>query len=281
MARPQKEGLDYFPHDTVTDEKVEAMEARYGLAGHAFYFKLCERIYRTNDGELDVSDAETRRIIARSFHINLKHFEEMLAFSVEKQLFSQELFRNSQKLSSSGIQKRRESVNGKRELMRLKYHQAKLKSAISDAETKQEQNVSDAETNSFCRISDHKGKERKEKERKGIIPPVPPQPDKPAAAAAKGKAPKNLRATTEAEFLEYVQETKNQFPDLDCEVEFKKFTLWWSEGKRKLTRPKTAFFNWLTKAREIAAQSGRNGEQGGVNHGARAKLYSNIPGEDD
>ena len=48
MTRPQKQGLDYFSHDTdaSNDEKIEAMEAVYGLAGHAFYFKLLERIYR-------------------------------------------------------------------------------------------------------------------------------------------------------------------------------------------------------------------------------------------
>jgi len=46
-------------------------------------------------------------------------------------------------------------------------------------------------------------------------------------------------------------ELRTEFSELDIDEEFKKFTLYWSEGKRKLQRPKTAFRNWLTKAREF------------------------------
>lgn len=49
MARPIKEGLDYFPHDTdasTQDDKIETLEASYGNDGYATYFKLLERIYR-------------------------------------------------------------------------------------------------------------------------------------------------------------------------------------------------------------------------------------------
>jgi hypothetical protein len=47
MARPKKEGMDYFPHDTdaVNDEKIEALRLLYGNDGYAFYFILLERIY--------------------------------------------------------------------------------------------------------------------------------------------------------------------------------------------------------------------------------------------
>ena len=67
------------------------------------------------------------------------------------------------------------------------------------------------------------------------------------------------RVTTETEFLEYVEGTKSEFPDLDCEVEFRRFKLWWSEGKKKLVRPKTAWHNWLVKAREIKQERSGNG----------------------
>lgn len=51
---------------------------------------------------------------------------------------------------------------------------------------------------------------------------------------------------------EYIRETlQDEFPDLDISEELKKFTLYWSEGKGKLKRPKTAFRNWLIKAREF------------------------------
>ena len=50
---------------------------------------------------------------------------------------------------------------------------------------------------------------------------------------------------------EITNELRTEFKDLDIEEELKKFTLYWSEGKRKLQRPRTAFRNWLVKAREF------------------------------
>jgi hypothetical protein len=89
MARPQKEGMDYFPHDTdaSSDEKVEAMRILYGNDGYAFYFILLERIYRTPAFELVVSDAETRQILARKVEVTPQKFEEMLATALKRGCF--------------------------------------------------------------------------------------------------------------------------------------------------------------------------------------------------
>ena len=63
MARPQKTGLDYFPHDTdaSTDEKIEALEAIFGAIGYAFYFKALERIFKAA-GFWRINSPETRLI---------------------------------------------------------------------------------------------------------------------------------------------------------------------------------------------------------------------------
>ena len=47
MARPIKLGLDYFPHDTHSndDTALALIEAEFGIAGYAVYFKLLEFIY--------------------------------------------------------------------------------------------------------------------------------------------------------------------------------------------------------------------------------------------
>ena len=47
MARPTKLGLDYFPHDTHTDQDtaLALVEAEFGLEAYAVYFKLLEFIY--------------------------------------------------------------------------------------------------------------------------------------------------------------------------------------------------------------------------------------------
>ena len=44
MARPLKDGVDYFPLDTVLDTKFELIEAEYGLTGFAVVVKLLQKI---------------------------------------------------------------------------------------------------------------------------------------------------------------------------------------------------------------------------------------------
>ena len=63
-------------------------------------------------------------------------------------------------------------------------------------------------------------------------------------------APVPTTPTSKSEPL-VTDELRTEFKDMDIDEELKKFTLYWSEGKRKLQRPKTAFRNWLTKAREF------------------------------
>ena len=45
MARPIKVGLDYFPLDCVLDDKIELIEAEFGLSGFAIIIKLYQKIY--------------------------------------------------------------------------------------------------------------------------------------------------------------------------------------------------------------------------------------------
>lgn len=137
MSRPLQDGLLYFPHDVdaSSDQKLEALEALYGNDGYAFYFKLLERIYRTSNGELDVSDPETQKILAKALHLSLKRFGKILDTSLKKGCFDNEIYHEKKVLTSNGIKKRREPVISKREKMREVYWQTKLNKEISEAET--------------------------------------------------------------------------------------------------------------------------------------------------
>lgn len=137
MARPKKDGMDYFPHDTdaVNDEKIESLRLLYGNDGYAFYFILLERIYRTNDAELDVSDAETRQILSRKVGVSAELFSRILETSLKRGCFDRESFDQRGVLTSEGIKKRMQPVIEKRARMRIKYDSKG--ELVSDAETSQ------------------------------------------------------------------------------------------------------------------------------------------------
>jgi hypothetical protein len=159
MARPKKEGMDYFPHDTdaVNDEKIESLRFLYGNDGYAFYFILLERIYRAREFELDISDAETIQILCRKVGVNEEKFHQILQTSLKRGCFDKEIYEERKVLTSNGIKNRSSVVVEKRVKMRDNY-----KGKVSDAETIPE---TDSET---TQSKEKKSKEKKSKTNKNI-----------------------------------------------------------------------------------------------------------------
>lgn len=108
MARPRKTGMDYFPHDTdaAGDEKIDAFRTIHGNDGYAFYFILCERIYRTPGAELDVSNPILIPSLARKIMVTIERFHELLATALSLGLFSADAFDERGVLTSNGIKQR-------------------------------------------------------------------------------------------------------------------------------------------------------------------------------
>jgi len=79
---------------------------------------------------------------------------------------------------------------------------------------------------------------------------------------------------TKSKFDEYVEELRPQYTDLDYDKELKKFHLYWSEGSRKLKRPKSALTNWMDKAREFKQEKVNGKRQ--RNFGPE-KVYTELP----
>jgi len=158
MARPRKEGMDYFPHDTdaVNDEKIEALRALYGNDGYAFYFILLERIYRSPNFELIVSDAETLQILSRKVAVTQQKFDEMLATAFKYGCFDETSYHERNVLTSNGIRKRAVPVLEKRRKMR------ENDTGVSDAETQQKLSRNSAETGESkvknSKVKDHRVK---------------------------------------------------------------------------------------------------------------------------
>jgi len=162
VARPFKEGLDYFPHDTdaVNDEKIEALRILHGNNGYAFYFILLERIYRTSNAEIDVSDAETIQILSRKVAVTTEEFMQILHTALKWNCFDSNSYEKRGVLTSDGIKKRAASITEKRTLMRENYHKQKV--LVSDAETRQKLGRNSAETpQSKVKESIYKSKDKK------------------------------------------------------------------------------------------------------------------------
>ncbi|MDU4960178.1 MAG: DUF4373 domain-containing protein [Sporomusaceae bacterium] len=124
MARPTKEGMDYFPHDTdaSNDEKIEALRALYGNDGYAFYFILLERIYRVPNAEMDVSKPAVLAALIAKIGVSREKFEKMLDTAFDLECLDRDIYEQSQILTSHGIKKRAREV----QKLRDKWRKAKV-----------------------------------------------------------------------------------------------------------------------------------------------------------
>lgn len=104
MARPQREGLDYFPIVTSFDDKIELIIAEFGPEGLGIIVGLYQRIY--SNGYYMNWNEDTLMLFA-SKHINAEktRVNAVIMRSLDRNIFNKELFIKYSILTSSGIQK--------------------------------------------------------------------------------------------------------------------------------------------------------------------------------
>lgn len=108
MARPNKQGVDYFPLDVHLDDKFKFVEIKYKLEGFAIVVKLLQKIYScgywyrwTEDEALLFSD-----YIRADFGLVSKVVNECL----EREVFDKNMYEKHNILTSKGIQKRYKEI---------------------------------------------------------------------------------------------------------------------------------------------------------------------------
>lgn len=108
MARPTKKGLDYFPHDTHTDQDtaLALVEAEFGLEAYAVYFKLLEFIY--SQGYAIPWGPDECLLFAKrigAFGVSSR-ISEIIKGLVRRSLFDGRVLNSFQILTSASIQAR-------------------------------------------------------------------------------------------------------------------------------------------------------------------------------
>lgn len=104
MARPTKQGLDYFPLDTTMDSKMELFEAEHGLTGFAFLIKLFQKIY--DNGYFCEWTEDEQLLFSKRINVDINEVNVYINSALKRNIFNQELFEKYNILTSRGIQKR-------------------------------------------------------------------------------------------------------------------------------------------------------------------------------
>ncbi len=106
MARPQKEGLDYFPLDVDMDQddKIALIEARYGLIGFGVVIRLFMKIYK-NSYFYEWTEKE-QLLFARRVNVDINIINEIINDCLKWGIFDKSIYEKHKVLTSRGIQRR-------------------------------------------------------------------------------------------------------------------------------------------------------------------------------
>ena len=106
MARPQKEGLDYFPLDVDMDQddKIALIEARYGIVGFGVVIRLFMKIYK-NSYFYEWAEKE-QLLFSRRVNVDINVINEIINDCLKWGIFDKSMYEEHKVLTSRGIQKR-------------------------------------------------------------------------------------------------------------------------------------------------------------------------------
>ena len=100
-----KNGVDWFPLETVLDTKFELLEAQFGIKGFAVIVKLFQKIYG-GQGYYCEFTYEIALLFARNIGVNYNVVSDIISAAIKRGIFDQDMYEKHQILTSRGIQKR-------------------------------------------------------------------------------------------------------------------------------------------------------------------------------
>ncbi|NLW90015.1 MAG: DUF4373 domain-containing protein [Syntrophomonadaceae bacterium] len=114
MARPQKEGLEYFPLNTDIDQddKLQLIEAKFGIKGFGIVIKLLMKIYR--EGYYYEWSEKEQLLFSKRVNVDINEVNDVINECLKWDLFDQDTYDTYGILTSRGIQRRYFEAVGRR-----------------------------------------------------------------------------------------------------------------------------------------------------------------------
>lgn len=104
MARPQKEGLDYFPLDIELDDKVKLIDAKFGVTGFGVLIKIWQIIY--DNGYFILWTEKELLLYKTRINADINLINDVINECLKWDIFNSRLYDAYSILTSKGIQKR-------------------------------------------------------------------------------------------------------------------------------------------------------------------------------
>lgn len=108
MARPTKQGVDYFPLDVHLDNKFKFIEIKFGLEGFAVSIKILQEIY--SQGYFCKWGEDEKQLFSNEHNVDFNRVVEITRECIERGIFDFDLYDAHEILTSKGIQSRYKEI---------------------------------------------------------------------------------------------------------------------------------------------------------------------------
>ena len=127
-SMPEKSRLDWFKLDCQDDDKLELIEAEFGLTGYAVIIKLWKKIYG-GEGYYCNWNNDVSLLVARRLGITANALNEIVIAAIKRGIFDWGMYDRHSILTSHGIQKRYTEAIERRKCEKIKPEYLLLKCA--------------------------------------------------------------------------------------------------------------------------------------------------------
>ena len=117
MARPTKQGVDYFPLDCQFDNKIEMYLIEKESTGLAVLISIWQIIY-SNEGYYIENNEDLLLLVKKRVNIGINEVNSCINKCLDRGIFNNELYEKFNILTSKAIQKRYFDITRKREAVR-------------------------------------------------------------------------------------------------------------------------------------------------------------------
>lgn len=208
MARPYKNGVDYFPLDVQLDEKFELLEAQFGIKAFAVIVKLYQKIYG-GEGYYCEWNEDIALLFSQKNNVNYNVVSDILNAAVKRGIFDSKMFESYGILTSAGIQKQYLKIITKRKQIDIKDSYWLIPDTVNSVNDGNN-GVNDGKNGvNDGNNAQSKGKEKEkekeiEKEKESRVE-VPPQDERDKVQILNGKLGKGVLVLSDNQFDSLVE----------------------------------------------------------------------------
>ena len=239
MARPTKQGIDYFPIDTCFDDKTEMYLLEKEAAGLAVLVTAWQLIY-SNEGYYSPYNNDFILLTKKRVNVDINLIDECIMSAISRGIFDENLFNTYRILTSRAIQKR--FFDAAKRKKSASYVSEFLLIGVNEYKNLVNVNINSRIVSSYATNTNTNTNVKED-----VNVKEDEERDKQKSTKVLGKPKPSPSRFVDSEFLTTLKQN-TAYQDLDLDAELGKCQAWCLANTKSNQPTRKRFVNWINRA---------------------------------